>query len=603
MRKIVHISSADENTFVVTGERDYGFLKELMERKQNQKNYASWIVAATDTNVDIIACKADEIHFDDEFAQTLYNSIALRTRMSEKLREQTAMYKESKIVPPGADKLRWHPDSSPYQRVAAYNAHLSEGYNLFMEQGTGKTLTAIERMSNLPEGSRCIVITPNNVRLNWVKELEKFCMVPFKVNVMRGGQLNRVDALVETFKRTGEHLSVAILGYDSIAGSWDALQIAKWELAILDESHYIRNPSTKRWRYVERIRDTAKKRMCLTGTPFANSINDFYCQFEFCGKGFSGFTNFKAFKKFFGIYDKAEDNSYETFLGLQNVPILKDRLSRYSFIITKKEALPDLPDKVYDIEEVEMSEAQEAAYNKLAEELSFEIETELANAENNQALVVNNVMTMLLKLNQITSGFLNVPAEIGPDGVEIHPKRTVQFMPNPKLERLMEILDAKGADEKTLVWCSHVYDIKAIEAACQRNAIKAVSFYGGTSEDARAEAERAFNEDALCKVFIGNPAAGGTGLNLLGYPPGNPDAATSNADHVIYYSQDWSSLKRSQSEDRNHRRGTRVQVRITDLCVPNTIDVQIRERVVEKRTQALEITDLRALLREVLNRE
>jgi len=107
-------------------------------------------------------------------------------------------------------------------------------------------------------------------------------------------------------------------------------------------------------------------------------------------------------------------------------------------------------------------------------------------------------------------------------------------------------------------------------------------------------------------VFIGNPAAGGTGLNLIGYPPEGheiyerlgktPDDWETNCNHVIYYSQDWSMVKRSQSEKRAHRRGTRAPVRVTDLVVPNTVDTEIREAVLDKTRNALEIGDLRRIL-------
>jgi hypothetical protein len=61
--------------------------------------------------------------------------------------------------------------------------------------------------------------------------------------------------------------------------------------------------------------------------------------------------------------------------------------------------------------------------------------------------------------------------------------------------------------------------------------------------------------------------------------------------------------KRAQSEDRAVRRGTRVKVRITDLCVPETVDEEIRARVVDKKRMALETQDLRDILHKVLRRK
>jgi hypothetical protein len=53
---------------------------------------------------------------------------------------------------------------------------------------------------------------------------------------------------------------------------------------------------------------------------------------------------------------------------------------------------------------------------------------------------------------------------------------------------------------------------------------------------------------------------------------------------------------RTQSEDRVHRRGTRENIRITDLCIPETIDEEIRARVTGKRKAALEIQDVKQIM-------
>lgn len=585
-----------DSKFRVRGQRNYDFLRQLPEKKIEQ-GYATYIVPATDTNVELLDAHSDEIEFEDELSETIFQKTLLTISMTEKIREQTAIFKDTGVLPHAATLL--DDRLSPYQKIAAYNASLMDGYGLFMEQGTGKTFTSIVRAAKLIPGAKIIVVCPNNVRMNWQKELEKFCDFELNINIMRGWQGDRINALVETFKKSSTAmLNVAIIGYGSIQGSWPALRMVRWDLAIADESHMFKDSLTKRWKYMKKLRDTADRRLVLTGSPIANTINDLWSQFEFMGEGYSGFSSYNAFKRFFGIYNRDQDGTYERFLDLQNVPVIKDRLSRYSFQITKAEALPDLPEKVYDIDEVEMSEEQERAYNSLARELSIVLENEMNDAEN-EALVVNNILTQLLKLAQITSGFVTFPAVIGPDGSVEQEARRIEFSPNPKIERLIEILQSKSRTEKTIVWACFQHDIQKIKTACDVHGIDAVTYYGATKYDERLEAERRFNCDVNCKVLIGNPAAGGTGLNLLGYPPGEPDLVDTNADHVIYYSQDWSSLKRAQSEDRAHRRGTRTNIRVTDLCIPGTIDEQIRERVVEKRLAAFEITDLRALLKEI----
>lgn len=599
MKKHVTLTSLDDNRWLVECQANYGFISELPERKRADR-FGSWSVPATDAVVDILDRNC-EIEFIDELAKVTWLQIIARRGVYEKLREWVAVYKETRQIPQRAAELP-HCDerATPYQRLAGLIASVAPGYGLWMEQGTGKTLSAIIAMSQLPKGSMVLVVCPKQLRLNWEVEIADFCKRPHYVEAMRGGQAARITTMIN-LKRASRvlDLAIGIISYDSLQGSWDALGHMGWDMGIADESQFFKSPGTNRWSFMEKLRETCKQRVSLTGTPIANTVNDLWTQFEWMGSGQSGFADFKNFKRFFGVYDTSDDKTYDRILGLQNVPILKDLISRQTFIIRKAEAMPDLPEKVYDIAEVEMTPEQTKAYDKLASELAIDIESAL-ESDLEQSMVINNVLTMLLKLSQITSGFLKFPDERDQDGNIVKPSTTVHFSPNPKIELLSEMLQEKGPLDKTIVWCHWINDIEKVKRACDMLNIKAVTYYGATKEDERNAAVEAFNCDDECKVFIGNPAAGGTGLNLLGFPPKDPTASNCNANHTIYFSQDWSSTKRAQSEDRNHRRGTRHQVRITDLCIPGTIDQQIRERVLAKRQAALEISDIRAILKNVL---
>lgn len=593
----------DESAWQINTPTNYRFLMDIPERKAGSR-INEWLVGATDTTIAVIESHVNRanIKFADEHAAFRWSRLSLLNESYCRIREYIAEYKANKTVPDRCNDMILDPRTAGYQRVGALCASMVDGFAEFMEQGTGKTLTAISAIAQLEANSKVLIVCPKQLRINWLNELREFCPVDHKATVIWGGQMLRISHLVDINRaaRT-HHLSVGILSYDSIQGMWDALKMMQWDVAICDESHLFKSPFTKRWKYIERLRDTAKKRIALTGTPIANSINDLWTQLEWLGKGYSGFSSFGAFKKFFGVYDKSNETKYERFLGLQNVPVIKDRLSRFSFSLRKKEAMPDLPDKVYDIITVDMTPEQAKAYDSLRTSLAVEIQQTVDNTTLEHSLVINNILTMLLRLAQVTSGYLKFPAERDQDGTIVMPELISHFEPNPKIEALMEVLREKSPTEKTLVWAHFTFDILKIKKACDVEGIKAVTFTGATSDVARVEAERAFNNDIDCKVFIGNPGAGGTGLNLLGYPPGQPDASDCNADHVIYYSQDWSSLKRAQSEDRNHRRGTRTQVRVSDLTVPDTIDQHIRERVTQKRLSALEISDVKSILEAVLH--
>lgn len=451
---------------------------------------------------------------------------------------------------------------------------------------------------------RAIIVCPNSVRLNWYYEFVKFTTQAGKVTIIRGGEVARTKQLIEAFTPDDDDclFTTIIISYDTLKQHWNkGLNVIDWDLAVLDESHYIKWPETDRHKIAMKLRDKTKNKMVLTGTPITNTGLDLFAQFEFMGEGWSGFGHWKNFRSFYGVY-KPTSTGRQVLVGMQNLPFMQERLARLSFSVDKKEVLPYLPKKTYDIYEVTMTGQQAEMYTKLRDQLAIEIEDDLNEAEN-KSLVINNILTKLLRLAQITSGHIKWDAVVDDDGETLQEGKIQRLTPNPKIEGVLDILSTKTADEKTLIWATFVEDIKSLSEALTAASIDHVVYYGGTSEQAREDAVRRFNTDPKCKVFIGNPAAGGVGLNLTGFDPNNPKDYTTDCDHVIYFSQNWSSVQRAQSEDRAHRRITRKPIRYTDLMVPNTIDEEIRDRVTMKRLNAATIADIREILKNVLRKE
>ncbi len=269
---------------------------------------------------------------------------------------------------------------------------------------------------------------------------------------------------------------------------------------------------------------------------------------------------------------------------------------------SKKEALPNLPDIVKRVITCEMTPQQQKCYDDLADQLAIEIENTLAQGGMSRQLVVTNILTKLLRLSQITSGFISWDAVEDENGIELQPRTWEYFDNNPKIAALCDILAAKEPTDKTIVWVNWIPDLEYVHHACNEMGIKAVKYYGDSTADEREFAINSFNADRDCKVFVGT-SAGGCGLNLLGYPAHKGDDYDSDCTEVVHYSQNWSSIQRGQKDARPHRRGTRRNVCITDLMVEASIDSQIRRKVVDKQNHAIEVGDLRNIMMEALGRK
>lgn len=578
----------------------------------------------------INACIPKEnITFENIETQMMYSKVLLRGIEADKAAEVYAGFKNNAIVPSHKFVHSSEYPLAGFQQVGLINSLGTDAYALFMEQGTGKTPIGIAMVCNEAEKHfaehsrmyRGIIVCPKNVRTNWENEFSKFATTSGKITILSGGYFPRLHQLLKAFiEEPGCKYSIVVCSYETLSQSWKAIEAvvklmpgSRWNLALLDESHYIKNGLTKRFKYARLLRDLSDRRSILTGTPITNTALDLYTQLEFLGQGYSGFYDYKYFRKFFANHRMDMATGREVYDGLQNVPFMKERLARYTYIVRQQDVQKDLPDRVYDTVEVEMTAQQQHIYEQIRDDMMVEIESQLATAEN-KSMVINNVLTRLLKLAQVTSGFVSFSQVLDPNtGDVITPASIDRIDPDPKLDVLVEILKDKKPEEKTIVWSCWVQNIKTIAARLKLEGIDCVTFYGETSDSERLDAEFRFNCVRECKVFIGNPGAGGTGLNLLGYPPEGheiykridaiPEDWKTNCTHMIYYSQDWSMVKRGQSEKRAHRRGTRGPVRITDLVVPHTVDTEIRAAVLDKTTRALEVSDLRRILERLATME
>lgn len=536
----------------------------------------------------------------------------------EKTAEVVARYKSTKELPSHNIQLAPNYELSPYQLVGAYNGLLCPGYALFMDQGTGKTGVAITVICNdaLQQQQQqqrrrkhpylALVVVPPNVKVNWKNEFYNFGVGKGKVTIVEGDKFKRMKLWAEACTHHDDDgqpcdWSVMICSYDVIKGCWPMFGRTEWDCIALDESHFIKDPRTKRSNWILKLRDIAKKRLILTGTPIGNGIHDLYMQLEFLDKGLSGFETADSFKKFYNVYEETADGK-QILVGNQNIPFIQERLARVSYRVTKKEALPELPEKLYSEREIEMMPDQAAVYREIAQNIYNEIEEELEKSDNEQ-MTINNALTKLLRLAQITAGFVVYDKVVDEfTGDLLRPQRIQHFNPNPKLELLMDNLRpiGKSLESKAIIWTNWVPCIELITQRIREEGFKVVQYYGETSKKDRLEAERAFNKDPYTKFLVGNPAACSVGLNLWGYDPDHADLYDSNCDHMFYYSQDWSSLKRQQSEDRAHRRKTRVPLNIIDLIVPGTIDEDIRVRVLKKQELSLKANDIKSILKAIL---
>ena len=138
------------------------------------------------------------------------------------------------------------------------------------EMGLGKTVQAIAAMAHLSahqEKAYFLVVCPASVMVNWQRELERFSELP--VFLLHG------EATDKRFSGWEESGGAAVTNYESmlkLAGRIDRkMQLS---LLVIDEAHYIKNPSAKRTRQIRRLEEESERILLMTGTPIENHVSE-----------------------------------------------------------------------------------------------------------------------------------------------------------------------------------------------------------------------------------------------------------------------------------------------------------------------------------------
>ena len=426
-----------------------------------------------------------------------------------------------------------------------------------MEMGTGKSKVCIDNAAILYEKGEIdtlIVIAPKGVYRNWANQ-EIPAHLPDRIErivvVWNPAKTKSNKLLLGELLKPSEDLRVFLMNVEALSTDkgkryLESLLKASKALLAVDESTAIKSPKARRTKALIKIGKFAKYRRILTGFPVTQSPLDLWAQCNFMDENLLGDcgNNYFQFQYRYSIMKKRTvgSHSFNLVVGYRNLEDLSALLKTFSSRITKDECL-DLPEKVYTQRSVTLTSEQKRIYSEIKE-------FALANINDVEFMTAPNIMTQLLRMQQVLSG--HTKSDYG-ELIEIEDNR---------LKELMQCLEEM--DGKSIIWSRFRYDVQRITKELNKayGLGSAVDYFGDTSDEARVEAvERFQNGDA--KFFVGNPQTGGYGLTLTA------------AQNVIYFSNSFDLAVRMQSEDRAHRIGQRNTVTYVDLISEGTIDEKI----------------------------
>ena len=326
------------------------------------------------------------------------------------------------------------------------------------DMGLGKTVQAIVAFRVLVRQGKALqalVVCPKSVRLNWVRELEKWAAELITISVSGSREQRRRAWSAYVGK---SHILIAT--YETVRQDMGAISGREFDVVIADEVQRVKNPSTDTARAIKGL--PCRRAWGLTGTPLENRIEDVVSVF--------GFIRPDLF------------STNQAWIG-----DVKRKIEPFMLRRRKEEALKNLPGKIKDVKYIELEEAQDRAYRRAEEQGVIRLRT----GEN---VTVQHVLALITQLKQIC----NFDPATGESA---------------KLEFLQDYLeDAVAEESKVLVFSQFVKSLEWMEP--QLLSYRPMVYSGKLSERQRQDIVDRFQDDESHKVLLLSLKAGGLGLNL-----------------------------------------------------------------------------------------
>lgn len=441
----------------------------------------------------------------------------------------------------------------PFQRAGIAYAMARPNVLIADEMGLGKTIQAIGVVNANPSIRQVLVVCPASIKINWQRELQRWLTRPLSVGIAVGSDLPQTD--------------VVIVNYDLLARHKAALAARAWDLLVLDEAHYVKNPKAQRSQQVYALR--ARRRLALTGTPVLNRPVELWPLAHMLAPDV--FPSFWAFVK---RYCAAKQLPYGWYLGgASNLAELQEKL-RASCMVRrlKADVLQELPPKLRQVLEIN---SIDAPTRKLVEEEDAAWKAQEARLVKLRAAVDRS------KASPKKAAYKQAVAALR-DGVraafatmsDLRHRAALAKVPYV-VEHLRDVLESA---EKVVVFAHHHDVIGQLKAAFPDSVV----LTGETAMADRQEAVDKFQTDPGVRLFFGSITAAGLGITLTA------------ASHVVFAELDWVPANVTQAEDRLHRIGQHDSVLVQHVVLDRSIDARIARALVSKQDvidQALDAAD------------
>ncbi len=455
-------------------------------------------------------------------------------------------------IPPEAqaiEDLKLHPsavvlDGYPFKTVPWQNqregmAHVLKWKRaaLMHGMGCGKSKTILDVIGFLIWTGRirhALIVCPLSVFTVWPVQFARHAAFG-KLVIIKNTKKGK--ALLEGLSPETEP-TIVVVNYEKLASLKVEIKKVGFGLVAADEATKVKNPRAQRTKVLAEITDPVPYVIVATGTPVSKNLVDIFGMFRVMDWFWLG----KSSWFFRNRYCVMGGWMQHQIVGYKNETELRRIIDTPSHIVTKAQALPDLPPKIHQERVVQMDAEQKRIYRETKRKFLVELAA--------GTIDIKNAASRLVKLQEIANGFVVLE-----DG-------SIHRFSESKLNALLEVFEEVDDCEHLTVWCKFREDIASIgHKLAHSNPDRPFYAFHGDTKDRDAVLDGFRRTGGILAI---QTQTGGMGIDL-----------TCSA-YAIRYSRLFSYMDEEQAEDRHHRPGQTRNVTYIDVVVENSVDRKIQ---------------------------
>jgi len=365
------------------------------------------------------------------------------------------------------------------------------------EMGLGKTIQVLAFLSHLKE-KRVLIVAPVFLLSNWKREIEKF-LPGFKYTIYAGAERGCVP-----------EKGIVLTSYGILFREVE--NFGSFEVAILDESSKIKNPSSRTASAAFQIK--AKCKINLNATPVENRLDELWSQMHFANPNLVG---------------------EKTGFLRESISLIKKKIGPFLLKRTKDEVGLELPPIFEQDVRVQLAEEEMLIYDEYI--------SEAREKGKNFSL-----LEAILRLRQSV----------------LSPKLLGKDIQGAKFSQLMlDIENISSGSSKVLIFSQFTKMLRLIREEMERKNFPFLYLDGEMSGKEREKVIDRFQKDEGPLFFLMSLKAAGVGLNLP------------QADYVFIYDPWWNEAVEKQAIGRAHRIGRTKPLIVKRYIANDTIEEKI----------------------------